>query len=53
MQLADIPKTVIPENSEIWSVQPCRITWFAKDAADTVSILQGKGLESNVGNFSL
>lgn len=45
--------SVIPENPKIWSVQACGITWFVKDAADAVGILQGKGLENSVGNFSL
>lgn len=48
-----IPKRVILlfQNSEMWSVQACRTKCFIKNAADTVSILQGKGLQS-VGNFS-
>lgn len=35
----------------MWSVQACRTKCFIENAADTVRILQGKGLQS-VGNFS-
>lgn len=44
---------VIPANPEIQIVKARGITSSVKDAAVAVSILQGKRLESSVGNFSL